>query len=1000
MNFEDAVEVASVRSLTKRSVSVSKPPTAEEPQGPADDHSTYSREAESAKDKEAVPQDSQRGSSPVSNRISNTSDLDNVNLDDDAGPQPGDRKSSIQQEQLSKTVSRGSISSTFPTVPWSPASVTESPTKSPAPAASPVPPPQPASNPPPPTRKLTSPFSWLSRNSSNKDKDANSAPPISSPRRNTASSVATMASNPELMLSRLEEEKDGNSLGPDGTARTSLKDRFKQLRMQEEVGTPAALGDSERSINATGLAPTTPGDDAHGEKALLSPVPGPDKTLAPGTMSGVNAGPSAMSEAQVDWDLWQSVVYEGPAAVARTSAEELNRAIATGIPNAIRGVIWQVLAQSQNEGLETVYRELVARGTEKEKDRLSNGTAASATSNSNLNVQNGETIASSASSLNSDHSTTNGSVSPQQEKVTELSTKAQQAASAERKRKEKEDAAMLQKLEKTIRRDLGARTSYSKYAASSGLQEGLFGVCKAYALYDEGVGYAQGMNFLIMPLLFNMPEQEAFCLLVRLMNHYHLRDLFIQDMPGLHMHLYQFERLLEDFEPALYCHLHRRGISPHLYATQWFLTLFAYRFPLQLVLRIYDLIFSEGLSAVLRFGIVLMQKNATTLLGISDMQQLTTYLKDKLFDVYIDRDPSQGSLLESGFFGSSSSSLDKEVYRADQLVKDACEIKITPETLKLYTTEWEDKTKAEKEREAELQDLRTANQNYAIQLRRLEERVEAADREQAALATELVHTKVENEDLKDENESLKGQVRELRVVIEKQPMEIEESWKLERDDLMKRNQKVHEENQRLEQELGELEEQLVQTKLSYAELALVESKLLTLKDITVAATGLTGTAGDDGVQATGLELLLNSGLDLALGGEALGLLLLDGLALLDLLGVLAILGGLGLLASTANALAVVGLVPLTERGGVNLDDGALGQGVGADEFVVGRVVGDGDDTGLAGAALGGPGEVTGVETEGTELLVAAAGADGVNALGADTGVGTLATGFESALLPC
>jgi predicted nucleic acid-binding Zn-ribbon protein len=55
-------------------------------------------------------------------------------------------------------------------------------------------------------------------------------------------------------------------------------------------------------------------------------------------------------------------------------------------------------------------------------------------------------------------------------------------------------------------------------------------------------------------------------------------------------------------------------------------------------------------------------------------------------------------------------------------------------------------------------------------------------------------------------------------VIEKQPLEIEETWKLERDSLMQRNQNVHEENQRLEQELSELEEQLVQTKLSYAEI--------------------------------------------------------------------------------------------------------------------------------------------------------------------------------------
>lgn len=184
------------------------------------------------------------------------------------------------------------------------------------------------------------------------------------------------------------------------------------------------------------------------------------------------------------------------------------------------------------------------------------------------------------------------------------------------------------------------------------------------------------------------------------------------------------------------------------------------------------------------------------------------------------------------------------------------------------------------------------------------------------------------------------------------------------------------------------------------ELTLVESELLTLEDVTVAATGLTGTAGDDSVQTTGLELLLNSGLNLSLGREASSLLLLDSLALLDLLNLLTLLGGLSLLTSTAKTLAVVSLVPLTERSSVDLDDGALGQGVGADKFVVGRVVGDSDDTGLAGAALGGPGEVARVETQGTVLVVTATGADGVNALRADTGVGTLATGFESALLPC
>jgi hypothetical protein len=82
--------------------------------------------------------------------------------------------------------------------------------------------------------------------------------------------------------------------------------------------------------------------------------------------------------------------------------------------------------------------------------------------------------------------------------------KEQAASENARIKKVKSEAAALQKLEKAIRRDLGARTSYSRYFVSQGNQESLFGLCKAYALYDEGVGYAQGMNFIVMPLLFNV----------------------------------------------------------------------------------------------------------------------------------------------------------------------------------------------------------------------------------------------------------------------------------------------------------------------------------------------------------------------------------------------------------------------------------------------------------------------------------------------------------------
>lgn len=89
---------------------------------------------------------------------------------------------------------------------------------------------------------------------------------------------------------------------------------------------------------------------------------------------------------------------------------------------------------------------------------------------------------------------------------------------------------------------------------------------------------------------------------------------------------------------------------------------------------------------------------------------------------------------------------------------------------------------------------------------------------------------------------------------------------------------------------------------------------------------------------------------------------------------------------------------LTEGGSINLDDAVLHQGVGAHQLVVGGVVHDTKDTGLAGDRLGAPREVAGFQTKGTELLVATHAAHSVNALGSDLGHSRGATKFELALL--
>ena len=704
--------------------------------------------------------------------------------------------------------------------------------------------------PAPQTRKVTGPFAWLNRTPS-APKDGRASPLQASSsamdRRNTSASISTIGSNPELMLKTLDDGGETNTpVGAKPPTRTTLRDRFKMLRMREEAGI-TGLDDSENKeggaiagligrTTSLGIgvgSPTSMADNKEGSQPS-SPATSPrvsvpslsvDSALQPGTVSGISAAASDAIE-PIDWDFWQTVVNDGPQAVARTSPEELAQSIASGIPQTIRGVIWQVLASSKNEDLEAVYHDLLVNGVDKETDDTTSQEPAVQNGHINGIMHEKNSIASSASSMHSDHSTpaTSSNVgvsSPTApaDKDSDTVAKAHAKLVAERQKKIKDDSASLQKLEKMIKRDMGSRTSYSKYAVAAGFQDGLFNVCKAYALFDEGVGYPQGMNFIIMPLLFTMPPEEAFCLLVRIMNKYGLRELFIQDMPGLHLHLYQFERLLEDLEPVLYCHLNRRAVTPRLYATQWFLTLFAYRFPLQLVLRVFDLALSEGLeAAILKIGMAVVQRNVATLMAMNDMAALTNFLKEKIFDVYIDHTPSHKSILESGFFGSSGGS-DNEIYRADILVQEACAVKLTPEMLKTYRGEWTEKVRSEKEREAELENYRVTAATQVAKIRSLEERAEKSDTEHVQIATDLVRLKVENQELGDGNESLRGQVDELKKVVESEAATVETRLKGEMERVMLRNNEVQNENRIMEESMAEMEAQLVQTKMKYAEVS-------------------------------------------------------------------------------------------------------------------------------------------------------------------------------------
>jgi len=133
-----------------------------------------------------------------------------------------------------------------------------------------------------------------------------------------------------------------------------------------------------------------------------------------------------------------------------------------------------------------------------------------------------------------------------------------------------------------------------------------------------------------------MPEEEAFSMLVRMMNSYEMRGHYTPDMSMLTLRLYQFEQLMEETVPLVFKHLRNQGIRSTMYASQWFMTLFAYKFPLDLVYRVYDIILVEGIESILRFAIALLKANHDKILSL-DFEVLIEFLKNGLFEYYIVR---------------------------------------------------------------------------------------------------------------------------------------------------------------------------------------------------------------------------------------------------------------------------------------------------------------------------------------------------------------------------
>nr|XP_009300709.2 EVI5-like protein isoform X5 [Danio rerio] len=341
---------------------------------------------------------------------------------------------------------------------------------------------------------------------------------------------------------------------------------------------------------------------------------------------------------------------------------------------------------------------------------------------------------------------------------------------------------MTSPCEKLIRRDI-ARTypehEFFKEKDSLG-QEVLFNVMKAYSLVDREVGYCQGSAFIVGLLLMQMPEEEAFCVFVKLMQEYRLRELFKPSMAELGLCMYQFECMIQEQLPELHVHFQAQSFHTSMYASSWFLTIFLTSFPLPVATRIFDIFMCEGLEIVFRVGMAILQMNQAELMQL-DMEGMLQHFQKVI--------PHQ---LDSG---------------PDKVIQAAYQVKYNAKKMKKLEKEYTTIKTKEMEEQVEIKRLRTEN-------RLLKQRIDTLEKESASLADRLIQGQVTRAQEAEENYLVKRELATVKQHIEETSVQLEQA----QSTIRQLQQPFAKGNPRYtEESILQLERELVQARLKEAE---------------------------------------------------------------------------------------------------------------------------------------------------------------------------------------
>lgn len=230
-----------------------------------------------------------------------------------------------------------------------------------------------------------------------------------------------------------------------------------------------------------------------------------------------------------------------------------------------------------------------------------------------------------------------------------------------------QSSSVFKQIDKDVYRTFPNHMSYAD-PAGEGIAM-LRRILLAYSMRNPAIGYCQSLNFIVGLLLLFMEEEDAFWMLTVIVEELlcisseavedrgdpmsarnkQLKAAFYhqQDLAGVRIDQRVFSDLIEEYLPKIHRKLKKLNIPIEPLTINWFMCLFVHVLPMEIVLAVWDAVFSEGIKVLFRAALSLLKVNQNRIRSAKTMDDFLTFLQ-RFSSTKVDKD----YFMDICFYGS------------------------------------------------------------------------------------------------------------------------------------------------------------------------------------------------------------------------------------------------------------------------------------------------------------------------------------------------------------